>query len=98
MRRIDGQLKQNIREAIETSTYTRIPGGKFKVHTKTWEGKGKQKSLKDRTPRIMEALKGRRFKWGKGNDAPRGGAEGDHLIISRRAHKYLMDLITESND
>lgn len=92
MRKKDGSLVAHTINAIENSKYTRHGAG-YKIHYAFWAGSNRHRRLVSYKDRLLSILKERSFKVVHGNDAPRGGAEGDYLLVSKRAIKYLNSLI-----
>jgi hypothetical protein len=60
-----------------------------KLYCKKWTG---HRTLKDVSPRIKEMLKSQGYKFTTGNDAPKGGVEGDFILISSTAINFLMGI------
>ena len=61
-----------------------------KAHMKRWYSR---RVLNDKEPRLRELLELFGFKYSTGNDAPRGGVEGDYVQMSRRAFETLKSLV-----
>jgi len=57
-----------------------------KLYCKKWTG---HRTLKDVSPRIKEMLKSQGYKFTTGNDAPKGGVEGDFIKVSKIAMAFL---------
>lgn len=63
-----------------------------KIYVKRWHISGKHRSLKDHTYYIESILKATRYKYVKGNDAIRGGEEGNYIKVSKSAINFLKSL------
>jgi hypothetical protein len=83
----DGSIK-----SIYRKTITDIFVG-TKVYPKRWAGSGSHISLSNRWDYCINLIKGLGYTYKVGNDAPRGGVEGDYIKISKvalQAIKYLL--------
>lgn len=83
----DGSIK-----SIYRKTITDIFVG-TKVYPKRWTGSGSHISLSNRWDYCINLIKGLGYTYKVGNDAPRGGVEGDYIKISKvalQAIKYLL--------
>jgi len=65
-----------------------------KLYCKKWQG---HNTLKDVSPRIKAMLESQGYKFTTGNDAPRGGVEGDFIKVSKVAMTFLMGIRNSKN-
>lgn len=79
----DGQLTEAHKEVVS------LIAKNGKVYPRTWVGSGRRKTLRDISHRVIEVAKHYNYKIEMGNDAPRGGKEGDYIKFSSRAQKSL---------
>jgi hypothetical protein len=84
-----GNLHRNYRNAIESS---RFAGNK--IYTCFWSKSGSHLNLKDYTFYVTNALTLGGYKYKFGNDAPRGGKEGNYIQVGKPAVKFLNYLLT----
>ena len=82
-----GSLRKDVANAIHSS---RIIGSK--IYPKYYTGSGRYINLKDYSFHIIQILKMKGYKFEQGNDAPRGGKEGDFIKVSKTALKFIKDL------
>lgn len=83
-----GKLKSNIQKAIDCIHGT-------KIYTDQWVGSGRRKNLQSIHSNVVELLNALGLKYKTGNDAPRGGQEGNFIKISARALTKIKNLKTE---
>jgi len=77
---------------ISATQGTSIVGNK--LYCKKWQG---HKTLKDVSTRIKAMLESQGYKFTTGNDAPRGGVEGDFIKVSKVAMEFLMGIRNSKN-
>lgn len=83
-----GKLRNSIQQAIEGIYET-------KIYTDRWVGSGRRKNLQSTHSNVVELLGALKLKYKTGNDAPRGGREGNFIKISTRALAKIKNLKTE---
>ena len=54
-----------------------------------WMKSGRRFACSDKTNTILEALKAQGYKFEQGNDAPKGGLEGNYIKLSAPAYNFL---------
>lgn len=91
----NGKAKSNYRIIIEYTLYILAKNNKIDLHF--WKKSGGRYSLieyRDNSAlRDLLALMG--VKYTEGNDAPRGGADGDYLAITAAGSRRIMSLLPE---
>lgn len=87
-----GKVHTNYFKALSDS---RIEGNK--IYPKTWGGSGRHISLNDKSFYIRNILNVCGYKINTGNDAPRGGKEGDYFKLSSQAMKVIKDILNYNN-
>ena len=78
---------------VQSNYVNAIKGSRFdgnKIYPVSWSRSGKHVNLKDNTFYITTALKLAGYKFETGNDAPRGGNEGDFIKCSSTAINFLI--------
>jgi len=65
---------------------------KNKIYPKKWKGSKRHMSLSDGMPGLKQLLSAQGYKFTTGNDAPRGGVEGDFIKVSNTAIIFLMEI------
>lgn len=85
----DGTLKARVLEAIENKVFS------TKIYYQSWAGSNRNKSLCTYEFEITQLLKLAGYKFTYGNDAPRGGKDGDFIKISNTAFNFLKSLTAE---
>ena len=83
----NGELKQDALNAIRNSRFVNN-----KIYPVYYTGSGNFISKKDYTFYIVQLLKDKGYKFSQGNDAPRGGANGNFIKVSKTAFEYLKSL------
>lgn len=83
-RKENGDLYKNVKSDLD---FTSVKGNK--IYCKRWVGSNRHKSLKDVSHLITEMLFDLGYKYSEGNDAPRGGAEGDFIKVGKIGMKTL---------
>lgn len=71
-----------------------LSGSRFVFKTKRiypcyWSGSGNYINLKDYTVYVTNLLSCLGYKYSLGNDAPRGGRQGDYIQVSPKAYEAL---------
>jgi len=64
-----------------------------KIYPKRWGHK--YKTLVDNSDKYIDILNALKLKFSTGNDAPRGGKEGDYIKISKKAIKKIERFICQ---
>ena len=82
------ELSKTVKNAVSNSIYR---NGKF--YPKSWVGSGRHISLRDNSFYIIELLKRLGYKYTLGNDAPKGGKEGDYIKCSTTARNAIYELL-----
>lgn len=82
-----GEVNKNTKSAINNC---RIEGNK--IYTKQYTGSGNYKNFKDNSGIIETILKRLGYEFTTGNDAPRGGKEGDFIKCSKTAINAIIEL------
>lgn len=83
----DGTLKSVYRDTIND-----IFRG-TKIYPKQWTGKGRHINLINKWGYCTNLIKGLGYTYQVGNDAPRGGVEGDYIKISKTALTAVRNLL-----
>lgn len=63
-----------------------------KVYTGYYSGSGRFTSAHSALSTVTAILKDQGYKFEVANDAARGGAKGEHVIISKTAFKFLLSV------
>lgn len=63
-----------------------------RIYPVYYSGSGRHINLHDHSHYIMSILRAQRYKYTTGNDAPRGGAQGFYIEVSRHAFNFLESL------
>lgn len=82
-----GNISKNIINAINHCTFTND-----RVYTGYYSGSGRFTTANTALPVIKSILEAQGYKFEIGNDAPRGGVNGEHLKISKTAITFLQSL------
>ena len=82
-----GKVKEMVLTAIRDS---RING--LKIYPVSWKYSCGHANKRDLSCYIIMTLKWKGYKYTIGNDAPKGGQQGNYLQISRVAMNYLKSL------
>jgi hypothetical protein len=64
-----------------------------KIYPVSYSGTGNYISKKDHTFYVTQLLENKGYKYTQGNDAPRGGQNGNYIKVSKVAFNYLKSLI-----
>ena len=56
-----------------------------------WRGRGRKRSLSDRMPNAKEGLYLLSIDFETGNDAPRGGREGDYIALTAKGRRQVKE-------
>jgi len=80
-----GELKAEYKKAIESINST-------KIYTCKWVGNGRRRNVSSIYSQVVIILDTLKLKYKTGNDAPRGGLEGDYVKISKRAFQKIKNL------
>lgn len=64
-----------------------------KIYTKRYSGSGRYINLQDYSFYVSQILNLQGYKFETGNDAPRGGKEGDFFKVSKTAFNFLKKLL-----
>jgi len=81
----NGELTVNVLKGLEVITGT-------KIYTDTWVGSNRHKNLRSLHSNVVLILDELKLKYKTGNDAARGGAEGNYINISKRAFDKISKL------
>ena len=68
-----------------------------KIYPKEWKVSKRHISLSDGMPGLKQLLSAQGYKFKEGNDAPRGGVEGDFIKVSKVAMTFLMGIRNSKN-
>jgi hypothetical protein len=68
-----------------------------KIYPKEWKGSKRYMSLSDGMPGLKQVLNAQGYKFTEGNDAPRGGVEGDFIKVSKVAMTFLIGIRNSKN-
>lgn len=82
-----GEVHQHVISAIQNC---RFDGNK--IYFSSWKRNGRHHTLADYSFRIIQILQAQKYKMEFGNDAPRGGKDGDFIKVSTTARKFLQSL------
>ena len=82
-----GTISKNISNAINNCILYRN-----KVYPVSYSGSGNFVSKKDFSETIIQLLNAQSYKFEKGNDAPRGGENGNYFKVSNTAITFLKSL------
>ncbi|NLB86065.1 MAG: hypothetical protein GX793_03270 [Bacteroidales bacterium] len=84
-----GTLNRNIKNAVLSIL---INPKKRRIYPKHYTGSGRYVNLKDYSFYITEllTLQGYKFTWG--NDAPRGGKNGDYIQVSKAGLDFILSI------
>ena len=66
-----------------------LAGGVTRFHCCRWRRNGRRHQLQDESEKIRRVFNALRLPYTEGNDAPRGGREGDYLEITAAARRAL---------
>ena len=84
-----GKISKNIQYAIRNC---RLDVANNKIYTGYYTGSGRFTSAASSDHTIVSILRAQGYKFTRGNDAPRGGALGDYVKISRTAFNFIATL------
>lgn len=85
----DGTLKARVIEALKS--YHTVPNNGI-IHYSFYTGSGRYVRKVSYYYELTQILRLAGYKWAEGNDAPRGGAQGDYIKISKTAVNFLKSL------
>mgnify|MGYP007046279391 CR=1 FL=1 len=85
----DGTLKTRVIEALKS--YQTVPNNGV-IHYSFYTGSGRYTRKVSYYYELTQLLKLAGYKWTEGNDAPRGGAQGDFIKVSKAAVNFLKSL------
>ena len=82
-----GEVHQHYLSAIQNC---RFDGNK--IYYSSWKRNGRHQTLVDYSFKIIQILQAQKYKFELGNDAPRGGKDGNFIKVSSTARKFLQTL------
>lgn len=82
-----GEISKNIKNALNACRFS-----DNKVYPVSYSGSGRFINKKDFSVTVKEILKSQGYKFKKGNDAPRGGENGNFFKVSKTAFNFLQSL------
>jgi hypothetical protein len=85
----NGQRSQSV---INMLLNCRFDNTSNKVYTGYYSGSGRFTSAHSALPTIELLLKAQGYKYTIANDAVRGGAKGEHIVISKIAYNFLLSI------
>lgn len=83
----DGTLKERVKEALAY-----LVGNSRKIHYSYYTGSGRYVRLVTYQTEIEWLLRVAGYKFTTGNDAPKGGRNGDYIKVSKAALNFLNSL------
>lgn len=72
-----------------------LAAGVTRFHCCRWRRNGRRHQLQDDSEKIRRVFNALRLSWTEGNDAPRGGREGDYIEITAAARRALAPVTAE---
>ena len=84
-----GELSKNVTNAIGNCTFDK---GQRKIYTGYYSGSGRFTSANSAMFTVTDILERKGYKYTTGNDAPRGGASGEYVKVSKTAFKFIQQL------
>lgn len=85
----DGKRSQSV---INMLMNCRFDNSQTKIYTGYYSGSGRYTSAHSAMSTVTLLLKAQGYKFEIANDAPRGGAKGEHVVISKTAYKFLLSV------
>lgn len=85
----DGKRSQSV---INMLLNCRFDKSGTKIYTGYYSGNGKHTSAHSPMPTVTLLLKAQGYKFEVSNDAPRGGANGEHVVVSKTAFNFLLSV------
>lgn len=82
-----GELKVRYESAVNF-----VMSGRTVLHGKRWSSRGQSLSTND-NDRLWELLDLLGVDYVTGNDAPRGGVEGDYIRITKKGQKQVAEIV-----
>ena len=84
-----GELNKSVTNSIKNCTFNAKENKIYPIHC---AGSGNFISKKDYTRTVSEILTAQGYKFTKGNDAPRGGENGNFFKVSKVAFEFISNL------
>lgn len=86
-----GEVNKQFRNALMCASYNETEN---KIYPCKWMKAGRRFACSDKTKTILDVLKAQGYKYEEGNDAPKGGLEGNFIKVSKTAFKFLKEYRT----
>ena len=84
-----GEINKTVKNALSGC---RFDGKQNKIYPVTYVGSGNFISKRDNSYYVESILNSQGYKFTKGNDAPRGGENGNFFKVSKTALLFLLSL------
>lgn len=81
-----GEVSKNFVNALFCA---RFEDNTRKIYPCKWFKNGRNFACTDKTETITSVLKAQGYKYEEGNDAPKGGLEGNYIKLSAKAYEFL---------
>lgn len=81
-----GEVSKNFKNTLWCARFDETT---FKIYACQWKGSGRHISCSDKRKAILDVLKAQGYKVEVGNDAPKGGFEGNFIKVSKTAFNFL---------
>lgn len=86
-----GEVSKQFKNALMCASYNE---SELKIYPCKWMKSGRRFACSDKTKTILDVLKAQGYKVEEGNDAPRGGLEGNYIKVSKTAFNFLKQFRT----
>lgn len=81
-----GEVNKNFKNALMCARFDETEN---KIYPCKWMKSGRRSACSDKTATILEVIKAQGYKYEEGNDAPKGGLEGNFIKVSKTALTFL---------
>jgi len=82
----NGEVSKNFKNMLMCAKFDDSTN---KIYACEWRGSGRFINCIDRRKSIKAVLEAQGYKYEEGNDAPKGGLEGNYIKVSKTAFNFL---------
>ena len=96
----DGKMSERAKKAMDIiqAQSKLMRDNEIKLYLKAWSGNGRHRTLiESRYNLVIDFLNALKIKYETGNDAPRGGVEGDYIRIAKRNLTQFKGILYDLN-
>ena len=81
-----GEVSKQFRNALMCARFDETTN---KIYPCRWMKSGRKFACSDKSALIINVLKAQGYRYEEGNDAPKGGLEGNYIKVSKAALSFL---------